>query len=317
MSRTTLFQILGFVGVIALYILLGFLLWRFLDWYIDPGNAKEPSTAKKDLFQALGFILAGTAGVVGIYFTWRNLSISQATLQSTREAQVLEREGQALERFGRAVELLGAADDEGQPTIESRTAGIYTLEGIAKGSPSQFAVITDILNSYIRNNAPKLPSLEEAPPTPLNRRGPDIQVAVNALANLNALRQGPDRGTQIDLRETNLQGVELIGAFLADATLRRADLRGAFLCEPTSKEPTSKEPTSKEPTSRERTSRERTSRERTSLRSSWKRQRPETSTLSSLPTSSALRTGMGRPTNRSRRTEPHSRTSENSLYETV
>jgi hypothetical protein len=133
MSRTTLVQILGFVGVVALYILLGLALWRFLDWYIDPDSAKQPSTAKKDLLQALAFMLAGTAGVVGIYFTWRNLSISQSTLQATREAQVLEREGQALERFGRAVQLLSASDTEGNPAIESRTAGIYTLEGIRLG----------------------------------------------------------------------------------------------------------------------------------------------------------------------------------------
>ena len=67
----------AFVGGIALYILLGFVLWWLLDWYIDPSNAREPSTAKNDLFQALGFIMAGVAGVVGVYFTWRNLRQTQ------------------------------------------------------------------------------------------------------------------------------------------------------------------------------------------------------------------------------------------------
>jgi hypothetical protein len=68
---------LAFVGGIALYILLGFVLWWLLDWYIDPGNAQELFTAKRDLFQALGFIMAGVAGVVGVYFTWRNLRQTQ------------------------------------------------------------------------------------------------------------------------------------------------------------------------------------------------------------------------------------------------
>jgi uncharacterized protein YjbI with pentapeptide repeats len=238
-SRKTLVQILTFLGIVVVYILFGYLLWRYLDWYIDPDSAKEPSTAKKDLFQALGFILAGTAGVVGIYFTWRNLSISQDALQSTREAQ-------AVERFGNAVELLGAADVEGNKTIESRVAGIYTLEGIARGSPAQLEVIVNILNSYIRNNAPNRSKGEvdsdnvttslDSPPEPSQ----DIQVGIRALSNLTALIQNRTLGApSIDLSNTALQGVRLANAFLIGASFertlltranfQRANLQGANL----------------------------------------------------------------------------------------
>ena len=232
--RKTLVQTLTFLGIIVAYIIFGYLLWRYLDWYIDPDSAKEPSTAKKDLFQALGFILAGTAGVVGIYFTWRNLSISQATLQSTREAQVLEREGQAVERFGNAVELLGAADAEGNKTIESRVAGIYTLEGIARGSPKQLEVIANILNSYIRNNAPNRSKGEvdsDNVPTSLNsplEPSQDIQVGISALSSLTALIQERPLGApSIDLSNTALQGASLANAFLIGASFERALLTRA------------------------------------------------------------------------------------------
>jgi len=69
-----LVQVLRFVGVLGLYLLLGLILWRLLEAYVDPSAIENPSkeaAAKKDLLQALGFTLVGAAGAVGIYFTWR------------------------------------------------------------------------------------------------------------------------------------------------------------------------------------------------------------------------------------------------------
>src|SRR4051794_17751016 len=83
-------QVLGFLGVLALYLLLGVALWWILDWYIDPSKAEIPSTAKKDLFQALGLMMAGVAGAIGIYFTWRNLT---QTRQSTERTLWLTEQG--------------------------------------------------------------------------------------------------------------------------------------------------------------------------------------------------------------------------------
>lgn len=73
--------------------------------YIQPDSIQDSSkaaTAKKDLIQAVGFILTGLAGTfagvaagVGIYFTWRNLKHAQTssrhTLQLTERGQVTER----------------------------------------------------------------------------------------------------------------------------------------------------------------------------------------------------------------------------------
>jgi hypothetical protein len=56
-------QALAVVGGVALYVLLGLLLWGVLDLYIKPQDSGE----KKDLVQALGLIMAGVAGAIGIY----------------------------------------------------------------------------------------------------------------------------------------------------------------------------------------------------------------------------------------------------------
>ena len=78
-----------------------------LDWYINPGDPSE----KKDLVQALALIMAGVAGAIGVYFTWRGQ-------RQTQEEQELEAvrvkledpcvlEDGALDIFGSTFGLLG------------------------------------------------------------------------------------------------------------------------------------------------------------------------------------------------------------------
>src|SRR5215218_4723376 len=137
---------------ITLYILLGGLLWLFLDWYVDPDNATNPSTAKKDLMQAWGFIMAGVAGVIGIYFTWRNLKQTQETTQRTLD---LTAKGQITERFTQAIEQLGK-------DVEVRIGGIYALEKIAQDSGEAYHwAVVEILTAYIRKCA-KTPLVDAA-----------------------------------------------------------------------------------------------------------------------------------------------------------
>src|SRR5215213_3075144 len=118
-------QTFAVLGGIMLYILFGLLLWWGLDKYIQPTS----STEKKDLMQALGLILAGVAGGVGIYFTWRNQRLTQESLESTRESTEenlrLTRERQITERITQAFDQLGSEK------LEIRLGGIYALERIA------------------------------------------------------------------------------------------------------------------------------------------------------------------------------------------
>ena len=120
------------IGVV-LYLLFGFILWIALDQYVKPGTAKDLPSAKKDLLQAWGFTMAGVAGAVGIYSTWRNL-------QNTRFQIQLNQEGQLIERFGRSIEQLGAMTADGQRAVESRIGGVYALEGIARISPENYVL---------------------------------------------------------------------------------------------------------------------------------------------------------------------------------
>ena len=73
------FQVLVFVGSVLVYVLFGLFLWWVLDQYIKPQDSGE----KKDLIQALGLIMAGLAGIVGVYFTWRNLAMTQHNMEET------------------------------------------------------------------------------------------------------------------------------------------------------------------------------------------------------------------------------------------
>src|SRR5215204_1592079 len=161
-----LVQVLVFLGVLALYLLLGVALWWILDWYIAPETivptsesdstegakaAAAQATAKKDLFQALGLIMAGVAGAIGVYFTWRNL---HQTRQSAERTLWLTEQGQITERFTRAIAQLGETDENGDPKLELRLGGIYALERIAKDSPERdYSTVLEVLTAYVRQNS--------------------------------------------------------------------------------------------------------------------------------------------------------------------
>src|SRR5829696_516895 len=125
-------------------------------------------TEKKDFVQAVGVLVAGIAGVVGLIFTWRNLRLTrentekqlqatrentekqlqatrenterqlqvaregqERTQETTRETLRITEQGQITERFTRAIDQLGETE------LEIRLGGIYALERIAKDSPER------------------------------------------------------------------------------------------------------------------------------------------------------------------------------------
>jgi hypothetical protein len=183
--ETTRGQIVLSVGGLASYLLFGIILWWVLDRYIAPETSKE----KRDLVQALGLIMAGVAGAIGIYFTWRGQRITQKAqednqqttqeqlrnaqdqLELTRQSQAknqentmqqlanaqeelrLTRQGQITERFTRAIDQLGATDNGGNPRLEIRLGGIYALERIARESGEDHWPIMEVLTAYVRQHA--------------------------------------------------------------------------------------------------------------------------------------------------------------------
>ena len=240
------FQAGLFVVVVALYILLGYILFRWLnDTYIKPTNA----TQKKDLMQALGLVMAGVAGAIGIYFTWRGQRLTQRAqeenqrntqeqlrnaqeqLRNAQEELRLTREGQITERFTRAIDQLGTN------SLEIRLGGIYALERIAKDSPERdYSTVIEVLAAYVRENAPA-PEVDPASEPALNALSPptDIQAILDVFRRLEGdrVQRQPEKLRApldlqiIDLRGANLRGANLTGAHLERAVFRDAHLQGA------------------------------------------------------------------------------------------
>jgi hypothetical protein len=221
---------------LAIFALVGILMWWFLDWYVAPNNATDPSTAKKDLVQAWGFIMAGAAGGVGIYFTWRNLRTTQENLRVTEQGQITE-------RFTRAIDQLGATDDEGNKRLEIRLGAIYALERIARDSEEDHWPVMEILTAYVREHAPWPPretveskeygkGLSYSETTTHNAFDmPDIQAIVTVIRRRSRyFGAGEDERLDLshtDLRKTNLDGAHLEGSILVGAHLEGAYLGGA------------------------------------------------------------------------------------------
>jgi hypothetical protein len=242
--KSSWFQILLFVGGIVLF---GFVLWVILDWYSDP----QTSVQKKDLVQAVGLILAGVAGAIGIFFTWRGQRITRESLESSRDNTerqlILIREGQITERFTKAIEQLGATDAQGHQTLELRLGGIYALERIARESETDHWPIMEVLTAYVRQHASWRPEEEDRDGEEGeagkyseggSRRIPDAPEATGLAPDIQAILTILRRRTRhyehgepepLDLSGTNLGGANLQGAHLEGANLSRANLGGANL----------------------------------------------------------------------------------------
>jgi hypothetical protein len=91
---------------------------------------KLQNDARTTLLQGLG----GTAVLLGVYFTFRQLRIA--------------RQGQVTERFTRAVDQLGSKSEDVQ------LGGIYALQQISRESREERSAIHEILASYVRTHAP-------------------------------------------------------------------------------------------------------------------------------------------------------------------
>jgi hypothetical protein len=189
-------------------------------------------------------IIGGFGLLLGLYFTWRRIEVSQQELEATRDQQVTE-------RFTRAIDQLGATDNEGKnKKLEIRLGGIYALERIAGDSLAMenypgrdYSTVMEVLTAYARENTrqapgpskgtPDVPSTSNeatseadegaeqvAPPEPRHPTA-DIQAILDVLRRAQA-RVPEAYRTRLDLHEANLERADLQGA-----NLRETDLTGA------------------------------------------------------------------------------------------
>ena len=197
-------------------------------------------------------IIGGFALLLGLYFTWRRVEISQ--------------EQQVTERFTRAIDQLGATDDKGKKKLEIRLGAVYALERIARDSKKDHWPIMETLTTYVREHAPwpqkdtqeagfirppqTAQTEQQASNKPNDRPDPEIPVPEPDIqAILTVLRRrtryfGNGEVENLDLHATNLrrgnlraahlEGANLVEAhleeaYLGEAHLEGADLRGAHL----------------------------------------------------------------------------------------
>src|SRR5215216_6206665 len=165
-----------------------------LVWYIAPSGAAE----KQALVVTLAQILAGTALLSGLYFTWRTLQVN--------------REGQITERYTRAIDQLGKTDGEGNKLFEIRLGGIYALERIARESEEDYWPIMEILTAYVRQHAPRRPAEAQQVPG----LAADIQAIITVIRQRTRY-YGHGEPTPLDLHGTNLTGASLSEANLSEA----------------------------------------------------------------------------------------------------
>jgi len=188
-------------------------------------------------------IIGGFFVLLGLYFTWRRVEISQRTLETQQDQQVTE-------RFTRAIEQLGATDDKGKKKLEIRLGGIYTLERIARDSERDHWPIMETLTTYVREHAPRPPKkrLQEdvvLPPPHLTQRQqkasnepdppqpeviplpePDIQAILTVLRR-RTRHLGKGEAEPLNLHLTYLRKVSLSEAHLEGARLYGANLAGS------------------------------------------------------------------------------------------
>jgi hypothetical protein len=194
--------------------------WQAASWkgLMEPKDlAKLQNDARTTLVQAFG----GAVLLIGLYFTLKNLQLTQ--------------DRQITEHYTRAVEQLGS------DKLAVRLGAIYALERIARDSERDHWPIMEILTAYVREHAPwkeeeqvsqeeTLPS--ETQPTQNHQSLPKLAADIQAILTVVRRRtwtyeQGEDQ--RLNLSATDLHGADLWAAHLEGAHLSYVHLEGASL----------------------------------------------------------------------------------------
>lgn len=218
---------------------------------LEKGRIDSENAIRAALIQGLG----GTAILVSIYFTYRNLKVAE--------------DKQVTERFSKAVEMLSNV------SMHTRLGGIYALERIANDSDRDYPQVMEVLCAFVREESPwppkkpdsgeKLGQVEKppvglftlAPKRELNQKTgvhvglleverrdradkfiaeqplrTDIQAVMTVISRRKHRYGVGEWETQrLDLSYTDLRRLEVNKANFTGINLYEAHLEGARLCE--------------------------------------------------------------------------------------
>lgn len=215
--------------------------------YQGISNNTEKATLENQYRTTFAQILGGVAIGIGLYYTWRRITIAEEDLKTTQEnlkvAQEnlkVSQEGQITERFTRAIDQLGS------PSMETRLGGIYALERLSNESDKDYWPIMEILAAYIRQNS-SIQICESNKITHIsmdieaNESGKNVDSAVRnipcdiqaVLTVIGRRKYSHDNGelSYFDLHETYLRGANLDEANFVNAYLEKVNLESAQLHE--------------------------------------------------------------------------------------
>jgi hypothetical protein len=197
---------------------------------------------------AASLVAIATAGVA-----IQTFRVSQQTLGVSEQALHANTRQQTSDRFVKAIEQLG------NDKLNIRLGGIYGLEQLARDSPSEHPTAYEILETFVRDNAPLGKGMCAIPGTTIAPDVPpaDIQAAISVISRRDRKNEASDRVVDLsescllltnfaddqfpgislvgsDLRiaylvSSHLAGADLLYTNLKEANLEQADLRGANL----------------------------------------------------------------------------------------
>lgn len=217
-------------------------------------DQKDLADAENSYRATLAQIFGGVAIAIGIYYTWRRITIAeedlkatQENLRVTQENLKVSQEGQITERFTRAIDQLGATDKNGNPAIEIRLGGIYALEKIADKSEEYYWPIVEILTAYVRKNSEvqaterkEFKNISMDTLSPIYVKNQKIKelpfdiLAIITVINRRKHSLDSEENVAIDLSFTNLEyaqfpSVNFNDAYFNGANLTRANFNEAKL----------------------------------------------------------------------------------------
>lgn len=195
-------------------------------------NTVDKANYENQYRATLAQILGGIAIGMGLYYTWRRITIAENELKVSQQGQITE-------RFTRAVDQLGALDQFGNPAIEIRLGGIYALERISMESDKDYWPIMEILTAYVRKNS-HVEIIESKKITHLamdiqanesvKNEAPEVRsILLDIQAVLTVLGRRKYSFYDGELNRLNLQKTCLQDANLENAHLERAELWNTHL----------------------------------------------------------------------------------------
>ena len=182
------------------------------------------------LFQGISATILGGFVYTGLQYLRR----TEEQFENTKDKLISDRFSQAISHL---------ASDK----MEVRLGGIYSLERLAEDSPAEYWLTIEILTAFVRERSTPPPIERQEQPlaidgttnplasqrkTQSSRIPTDIQAVMTILSRRDVSMDRPDRIIELresNLRDADLNGIELWGADLWKVNLREAQLWQAKL----------------------------------------------------------------------------------------